>query len=488
MTDIYALSKGWMFTEGFRKELTNAVNSIVEPYQWDRGVVPTGADMRTLGMGSWSVTSNALFESLLNRPAAAEARGTGVVTVHRMSNNYRVLLWKKTASNGDSVDFASWQMNSGWVDWTRTGWNRGEIPTGANVHTLGPGSYRVSSFATFDSLLNAPAEARGIGTVVVRELTTTARTIKWTSAPSTGDPVVLYGYVLAAGFRGWFDHTPNKTAVAPTPALDTSNSITTTTTGNAGLRNAMLREAFYRRYRTSTGGKPVISLRFDDGHNAFKEKVLPLMREFGFPYSIAACSRRWDHVENNAVTPAEMNSWVVNDKAEIWNHTATHRDTGGAVDEIVNGLTELRTQLPNAEIWGFYAPGIENGFEGFLSTRRPEQLAATLGGQLALANHAVVSGYVVGASLRPIDPVPSTTAGFAHYSLDGRFAADAVAEVDRVIAAGGRENFMLHPSRLDLDTGVPLADFRTLLEKLKAEQDAGRLLVLSPYQMEAVTL
>lgn len=170
MTDIYALSKGWMFTEGFRKELTNAVNSIVEPYQWDRGVVPTGADMRTLGMGSWSVTSNALFESLLNRPAAAEARGTGVVTVHRMSNNYRVLLWKKTASNGDSVDFASWQMNSGWVDWTRTGWNRGEIPTGANVHTLGPGSYRVSSFATFDSLINAPAEARGIGTVVVREL------------------------------------------------------------------------------------------------------------------------------------------------------------------------------------------------------------------------------------------------------------------------------------------------------------------------------
>lgn len=456
--------------------------------QWVRGPVASGTDVRTLAIGVWTVPSNAVFDSLVNAPVGA--RGLGIIEVNPFATQYKTIRWTMVPTSGAPQQWVSSQFGSGWGPWNATGWNKGDIPTGSDVTKLSAGAYRVSSFATFDTLVNAPAEARGIGTVVVLELTSSARTITWVTAPSTGDPKMLYAYVLSSGLVGWFDWTPQK-APTTTPGsvvADTSNEAITTSPTNAALRNAMLREAFYRRYRNSTGGKAAVSLRFDDGHNAFKSDILPMLRARGLPCSIAVCSRRWDHVENNAVTPEEMNSWVLNDKVEVWNHTATHRDTNGAVDEIVEGLRELRAQLPSAEIWGWYAPGIADGFNGFLPTREPHQLSSTLAGQLALANHAVVSGYVVGASRRPLDPMPSTTAGFAHYSLDGRVYADAKAEIDRVIAERARENFMMHPSRLDLSNGVSRADLVAILDYLVAQRDAGKLVILSPYQMEAATI
>lgn len=458
--------------------------------QWVRGPVASGADVRTLATGVWTVPSNAVFDSLVNSPPAA-ARGLGVIEVLPFATSNKTIRWTLVPTSGAPSTWLCSQFGSGWGPWHATGWNKSEVPTGADVRTLSAGAYRVSSFATFDSLVNAPAEARGIGTIVVLELSNSARTITWTSAPSTGDPKMFYGYVLSSGFMGWYDWTPGKpqaTAPGVSVDVDTPNAPITTSTTNAALRNAMLREGFYRRYRNSTGGKAAVSLRFDDGHNAFKADILPMLRSRGLPCSIAVCSRRWDHVENNAVTPEEMNSWVLNDKVEVWNHTATHRDTNGAVDEIVEGLRELRTQLPAAEIWGWYAPGIANGFDGFLPTREPHQLSSTLAGQLALANHAVVSGYIVGSSRRPLDPMPQTTAGFAHYSLDGGVLADAKAEVDRVIAERTRENFMMHPSRLDLSNGVSRADLAAFLDYLVAQRDAGNLVILSPYQMEAATV
>lgn len=458
--------------------------------QWIRGQVASGTDVRTLATGAWTVASNAIFDSLVNKPPAA-ARGLGIIEVLPLASSYKTIRWTLIPTSGAPQQWVSSQFGSGWGAWQGTGWNKGDIPTGSDVTKLSAGAYRVSSFATFDSLVNVAKEARGIGTVVVLELTASARTITWVTAPSTGDPRMFYGYVLSGGFMGWYDWTPTKAPTAPEVSdgtSDTSNSAITTSPSNAGLRNAMLREAFYRRYRNSTGGKAAISLRFDDGHNAFKTDILPMLRARSLPCSIAVCSRRWDHVENNAVTPEEMNSWVLNDKVEVWNHTATHRGANGAVDEIVNGLTELRTQLPAAEIWGWYAPGIDNGFGGFLPTREPHQLSSTLAGQLALANHACVSGYIAGASRRPLDPMPQTTAGFAHYSLDGRALADAKAEVDKVIAERARENFMMHPSRLDLSNGISRADMAELLDYIVAQRDAGKLVVLSPYQMEAATI
>ena len=460
--------------------------------QWVRGVVPNGSDVRSLAIGVWTVPSNAVFDSLVNAPAGA--RGLGIIEVNPFASTYKTIRWTLVPTSGAPQQWVSSQFSSGWGPWQATGWNKGEIPTGSDVTKLSAGAYRVSSFATFDTLVNAPAEARGIGTVVVLELTSSARTITWVTAPSTGDPKMFYCYVLSSGVVGWFDWTPQKTpATTPGSAVaDTSNAPITTSATNAAARHMMLREAFYRRYRVSTGGKAAVSLRFDDGHNAFKADILPMLRARGLPCSIAVCSRRWNHVENNAVTPDEMNGWVLNDKVEVWNHTATHRDaTGGggtAEVEIVEGLRELRTQLPSAEIWGWYAPGIENGFDGFLPTREPHQLSATLAGQLALANHAAVSGYVAGSARRPLDPMPQTTAGFAHYSLDGRVLSDAKAEIDRVVAERARENFMMHPSRLDLSNGISRADMAAILDYLVAQRNAGKLVILSPYQMEAATI
>lgn len=459
----------------------------LRPLLWTRGRVTSGMDVRGAALGAWTVGSAGEFDSLVNKPPATY-RGAAIFEVFQFANTFKAIRWTYIPTTGTPVQLVSTQFSSGWTPWESLSWNKGEVPTGADVQTLPAGEWSVRSFATFDSLKNAPPEARGIGTITVLELTATARTIKWVTAPSTGDPKVFYGYSLTGAFVGWLDWTPGPAAPLGSALVDTSNSAITTNPVNAGLRNGLLREAFFRRYRTSTGGKAVVSLRFDDGHNAFKTDVLPLLREFGFPYSIAVCSRRWDHPENNLVTPTEMAGWVANDKAEIWNHTATHREGDGPTDEIVEGLRELRAQLPSAEIWGWYAPGIENGYGGMLPTREPHNLSGTLGGQLALANHALVSGYITGSARRPIEPMPSTVAGFAHYSMDGKAAAELVAEVDTVITEKARENFMMHPSRLGLANGVTKADLRAFFVKLQAEVAAGRLLVLSPYQMEAVTI
>src|SRR5699024_10400267 len=135
--------------------------------------------------------------------------------------------------------------------------------------------------------------------------------------------------------------------------------------------NRLLVEDFARRHGGywHTGQKAAIAFRFDHGLANFRDKVLPLTSAAGLRVSLALNARNWGYAENAGVTADDVNAWVQAGHVEIWNHGATHgnRTTEeGLYDEIVNGLSELRAQIPAAQIDGWVVPGVGAGSGSYM--------------------------------------------------------------------------------------------------------------------------
>lgn len=254
---------------------------------------------------------------------------------------------------------------------------------------------------------------------------------------------------------------------------------------DAGLANDLLVQDWSRRM----GGRRKVStatvaFRFDHGLANFDAKIRAVLESRGFKYSLALCSGQWDRAENVGVTPAMVNSWVTGGFAEIWNHSKDHGsgDNSEAAWKaaILDGLTELRAQLPAAQIDGFAPPGSTGtDFGGFLDGKTLEQFYATDGGKFILSNHAVAAGYL-GPSSRWQDGTPRQ--GLGHYTLD-KYTFAQVQTVIQGAQTGKRAvQFMLHPSLLDTAGYITTAEFISILNFVQAEVTAGRLEVVSPYE------
>lgn len=259
----------------------------------------------------------------------------------------------------------------------------------------------------------------------------------------------------------------------------------TTQTVDAGLANDLLVQDWSRRM----GGRrkvttATVAFRFDHGLANFDSKIRTELESRGFKYSLALCSGQWDRAENVGVTPTMVNGWVTGGLAEIWNHSKDHGSGDNSEAQwkaaILDGLTELRAQLPAAQIDGFAPPGSAGtDFGGFINGNTLEQFYDTDGGKFILSNHAVAAGYI-GANARWQDG--TVRQGLGHYTLDSYSLAQAQTAIQGAQAGNRSIQFMLHPSLLDNGTSMSTAEFISILNYVQAEQAAGRLKVVSPYE------
>lgn len=282
--------------------------------------------------------------------------------------------------------------------------------------------------------------------------------------------------------------TFDRVAIAPTfPAWEKQGAIPppAPASSDAGLASSLLVQDWSRRM----GGRKkvttaTVAFRFDHGLANFNTKARPEMDARAFKYSLALCSAQWDRTENVGVTPAMVNAWVVAKQAEIWNHSKDHGSGDNSETAwkaaLLDGLTELRAQLPAAQIDGFAPPGSTGtNFGGFINGATAEEFYNTDGGKFILSHHAVSAGYI-GPSTRWQDGTPRQ--GLAHYTLDTYTLAQAQTIVQGAQAGKRAVQFMLHPSRLDTTDYMTTATFVSILDYVQGEVAAGRLAVVSPYE------
>lgn len=332
-----------------------------------------------------------------------------------------------------------------------------------------PGDYILVRSTVVAGMKNAPAAER----------------LRVTVGGSVVGPYLVQSATGLTSGKVW-SRTLDASTWTPWQRLDNTTASAPTASTDAALTHRLLVEDFTRRRggrkRLTTGA---VALRFDDGLNDFNTRVRPLLEARGLPYSLAVCSGRWGHTENNAVTPAMVQTWLDGGLAELWNHGLTH--TGSATEdgwrrEIVEGLAELRRLFPSAQIDGFAVPGTAGiGYGDFKTGASVAEFYGTPAGRLILEHHAVSTGYIPGTASRLMDGRPRQ--GMAHTTLDGATLSGAKGVVENAKRDRRGAQFMLHPTALDQSGKLSLSDLTAFLDYVVAERDAGRLAVLSPYAL-----
>lgn len=357
---------------------------------------------------------------------------------------------------------------------------RGPISSGMDLNLLlTPGVYRSS---TSSGMLNTPpgVSANAAALITVENVRTAAGYGTWAKQTIAvyGSSPQLWWRVSKNTTGTWNEWVRLDAPVTPPPTP-------TTVTSDMGLSNSVLLQDWSRRM----GGRKkvttaTVAFRFDHGLSNFDTKVRPELDARNFKYSLALCSGQWSRAENTGVTASMVNGWVAAGRAEIWNHSKDHGsgDNSESVWKaaILDGLTELRAQLPAAQIDGFAPPGSTGtNFGGFTDGKAIEQFHATDGGRFILANHAVAAGYI-GVNNRWQDGTPRQ--GLGHYTLDSYTLAQVQTLIQGAEASKRAIQFMLHPSLLDNGNNITGAAFVSMLDYIKAEEAAGRLKVVSPYE------
>lgn len=353
---------------------------------------------------------------------------------------------------------------------------RGEIASGTdlnNVRTLGLHTVKTSGIAS--SLINWPFAGYPGWVLVLPASNGALLQIAFCSTSSQRKWVQRQSVSVTLGTMTEWETVwdPNATSPAPIGSSD------------AGLTNSLLVQDWSRRM----GGRKkvttaTLALRFDHGLANFLSKIKAELDARNFKYSLALCSGQWGRAENVGVTPEMVNSWVLQGRAEIWNHSKDHGSGDNSEAQwkaaILDGLTELRAQIPAAQIDGFAPPGTAGtNFGGFINGNTPEQFYATDGGRFILSHHAVSAGYI-GASARWQDGTPRQ--GLGHYTID-KYTLGQVQTLIQGAQSGKRAvQFMLHPSLIDTTGYITTAEFVSILAYVKTEVDAGRLTVVSPYE------
>ncbi|MHA7293700.1 hypothetical protein [Arthrobacter sp. HLT1-21] len=229
-----------------------------------------------------------------------------------------------------------------------------------------------------------------------------------------------------------------------------------------------------------TAGLPALAIKFDHGLANFKTKVLPLLRKYDFPWLQAINSRQLGSA-GNASTWAELQGLLINDGGEMANHGRDHIGaTGkGNIDaQILGPLGEFTTNLPAIICEAWDPPGVLSGeFDGYSPMQTIEQHWNTYAGQLAIANHAAVSGYLPGLHRTLPADLPI---GLGHATIDEQTPAWVDGVIRGAIADRAGLKLMLHPIYLDTPGYMTTADLEAVFANIAARRDAGELVVLTP--------
>lgn len=236
-----------------------------------------------------------------------------------------------------------------------------------------------------------------------------------------------------------------------------------------------------------TGGAVPVALTFDDYPRDFRDRILPLLVARGLSATIGLSSKMYDptstviHAGATGTTWSEINNWPA--LISIANHSATH---GGAEDrlsifqEIVHGLRDLQSALPNKPIYTFMQPSVVYD-AGFDNGNTLESYAGTIAGHLQLGHHAYVTG------VRRSPDMATTCLMVGNRPIQGlvRNWVDSSNGITtakrRITAARAKKHGLIvaaHADRFDKVGSATMAEITSFLDWLKAEQDAGRIRVM----------
>lgn len=434
----------------------------------------TGEDINNIrDPGLYTCPSTTVAATLLNWPATGF---TGSLFVGKAkAGNFttqEVVALVSTVAPPDRYSRTTRSAtNTSWTPWGYGSWARGAMPDGTNLDTFRePG---VWVHATPSLLSGLPADVT-TGRISVENNASAKTGIALQRLTHEDGRVYTRTSTVLAGWAG----------VTWKP-VGTGSSTPVTVVSDAGLSNAVLVQDFTRR----RGGRKrvttaTLAFRFDHGLANFDTLVRPQMESRNFKYSLALCSARWGLSENAGVTQSMVNDWVTAGLAEIWNHSKDHGSGDNSETAwkaaILDGLTELRAQIPAAQIDGFAPPGSAGtDFGGFIDGQTLEQFYNTAGGRYILSHHAVASGYI-GATTRWQDGM--VRQGLGHLTVDAYTLAQATTAITNAETDKRALQFMLHPTRLDTEGYITTATFVSILDFAKAEETAGRLKIVGPYE------
>ncbi|MGO4297082.1 hypothetical protein [Glutamicibacter sp. MCAF14] len=253
------------------------------------------------------------------------------------------------------------------------------------------------------------------------------------------------------------------------------------TAGQAADRHSVLAMRERRRHAgiVGVGNRKVASFRFDHHLLDFAGKVLPLLEKYGIPWSNAMNADNFG-IGDDTLTPTELQDHAIRTGGQVWNHGGNHLDaTGNAAitDQIVGSRDRLAVAMPRIPVTGWSPPGLAaGGYDGFSGFDQYSQYTDTYAGQITMANHGMLEGYIPGIyrSLDGGNPV-----GVSHVTLDQRSLASFQDDVS-ALPAGHGLRFMLHPNYLDQAGYLSTTDFEAMLAHVAGLRDAGQLEILSP--------
>lgn len=338
-----------------------------------------------------------------------------------------------------------------------------EIPSGTDWNTLiGQPMYHRKYASTTD--VNAPVEGTGVLVVGITQNPSGMQT--QTFYASSGGGI----YNRSRGSNG---NWTTWVRVDKDVRIDREDILL----APAARRSAVVDAGLRRRGRViGTGGKPAIALRFDHHLNSFGEKVLPLLKKYRLPWGQMINSGLMG-TGNDAWTWGQLATKCHNSGGEVWNHSWSHSDVSTdaqAEREVTRGLTDLKAGLPSLWVDSFAPPGqsVMMGFEGQDTV---DDFWGNPYGRRVLAQHAFTRGYFPAVYQQLAG---QQLIGQGHTTIDAQKRSWVFGFINGVISSGSGSTLMLHPTYLDQSGYLTTADLDSILSKIAAERDSGRLEVL----------
>lgn len=338
---------------------------------------------------------------------------------------------------------------------------RPALADGTDLNTVkAPGTYPLANLAT---LLNGPTGVTSAGYLLVGSNghPTLPVVIQQIETYTQGTHKRVTGSATAQTFKSW-------EALHLKPTL---------TQKRDGLVDVFRR----RRGRViGTGGKAVVSFRFDHGLTNFETVILPLLKKYNLPAMVTMNSRTWADASNSGMTQAEAQAAWLNNGIEFTNHAAEHgaADTEAKIEEfIVTGLAELNAQFPQSPIEMYCPPGAGGTeYMGFSGGDTVAKWYETFAGQTILTHHAAASGYLAGI----YRPLPANLdIGLVHYTMDTLTPATVESAVRGTISAKAALVLMFHPVYVNTAGYMTTANLEQVFAYVATKRDAGELEVLT---------
>src|SRR5699024_10301692 len=411
---------------------------------------------------------------------------------------------------------------STWSPWSSPEWVKGRIPTGTNVDTFRTlGAWVIPSASDATGL---PGSGQGVLEVVF--ITSAGLSLQRFTERVKNDEVRIWQRytLLIGGWTGIAWSQIGGSGDEPSPGGDTRTADVQVSDHGSRLEV----EASRRGGGIGTGGKPVFMWRFDHWLVAFRDKILPILREYDLPATLNVNYDNMDNPQNGggSITWSDVQDWNQYDGIEIANHGATHTNasTRDAIyHEIVEGRRNLEAAMPRVavETWqehgsAYLVASDIDGDEGLDLGREPKSFTDSYAGRLIMAEHAIVEGKF-GSFYPPLTGSPQI--GQSHYSMDRQTAAEAISTIQYAQKVGRGLTGYTHPGLMDQvniggslypatynedgsvdfegthyateaefrtaqDTAgnivhMPTKDFRAICQWLAAERDAGRIVVMT---------